>query len=799
MDLKKRALSLIPLDRILRWYLRHKDKEYLLRFIDGMAHIGQPSQVFFPPELFEQGASLLLSGLNNTLAIQSNPNWVWPYWVERQQDPEGDDFVPTGVNLVLGNLTHRNWTSIGIKGSRLEAMVDPVGMTTIEPFGWSVMPFVRYQDQLALPPRLAEQSQQKLGPDQIPVVVTSYNCFKDLEWSFEAQALLTQGEELVCFAQRFTNRSKQTLRFTAGFALRPYNALTIGHINKIKYKNQLWRINRRPALWLPRPPDRSFAAGGTEPDPLLGQTQVPQVSKLRSLSGLLAGQSEYDLTLKPGETLVLRAAAPMARHGALEKRFEHLSEAALAQAVDRSVDFWQLSQRRGMNLTVPRHDLQEAFGAVKNHLHVFDDGDRFTAGTYFYHFEWLRDSAFLALAFENLGFSKEVAQKVPGFLKFQDKEGCFKSQDGEWDGPGQAMVTLIRHFTRAGDDESLKRYFSKLYKSAQWIEKTRQLSANGPAPHGGLLPAGLSAEHFGPNDHYFWDNFWGLAGMMALLDVARRLNLRTETAWLEDASGRYRERIFQVAAQASSKAPEGGLPCSIYRHLDTAAIGNLVALWPLDLISPFESWVGPTVEFLYRNNLKQGLFYQQIIHTGLNAYLSVQFAQVLLARGDERVWEVIEALLKMGGPTYVWPEAIHPKSHGGCMGDGDHGWAAAEFANLMRCLLVKEQQGELLFGLGLQADWLSEGAKISIHEAPTDFGLVHWDLTCKQELMTLTWSIQRGPLQTRASAYLMLPRGLVKGPHWGQNKTRIALEGEQGQLTLLRADGLAAPLQSKTA
>ena len=28
-----------------------------------------------------------LRGLLNTLAIQSNRDWVWPFWVERQFDP----------------------------------------------------------------------------------------------------------------------------------------------------------------------------------------------------------------------------------------------------------------------------------------------------------------------------------------------------------------------------------------------------------------------------------------------------------------------------------------------------------------------------------------------------------------------------------------------------------------------------------------------------------------------------------------------------------------------------------------
>ena len=51
-------------------------------------------------------------------------------------------------------------------------------------------------------------------------------------------------------------------------------------------------------------------------------------------------------------------------------------------------------------------------------------------------------------------------------------------------------------------------------KAAQWICKKR-LSADLKFPHAGLLPSGFSAEHLGPNDFYYWDDFWAVAGLKA--------------------------------------------------------------------------------------------------------------------------------------------------------------------------------------------------------------------------------------------------------------------------------------------
>ena len=69
-----------------------------------------PVKFFSPPELLEQGLGLVLSGLNNTMAVQSNLDWIWPLWIEHQKNPHKKEFIPTGVNFGTANLSMRNWT-----------------------------------------------------------------------------------------------------------------------------------------------------------------------------------------------------------------------------------------------------------------------------------------------------------------------------------------------------------------------------------------------------------------------------------------------------------------------------------------------------------------------------------------------------------------------------------------------------------------------------------------------------------------------------------------------------------------
>src|SRR5207253_101049 len=113
-------------------------------------------------------------------------------------------------------------------------------------------------------------------------------------------------------------------------------------------------------------------------------------------------------------------------------------------------------------------------------------------------------------------------------------------------------------------------------------------------------------------------------------------------------------------------------------------------------------------------------FFQSISHTGLGTYLTLQLGAVELEAGDRRALDRLWWMLSAATPTYTWPEAIHPQLGGGCMGDGHHGWAAADFLSLVRNLLVREVSGGLALVSLLPEEW--RGQSLSVHDAPTHQG-----------------------------------------------------------------------------
>jgi hypothetical protein len=158
--------------------------------------------------------------------------------------------------------------------------------------------------------------------------------------------------------------------------------------------------------------------------------------------------------------------------------------------------------------------------------------------------------------------------------------------------------------------------------------------------------------------------------------------------------------------------------------MDSGAIGSVVADFPLQLLPAAEPRTMQCVEWLLAHSFVRGGFFQNMIHSGINAYLTLHVAQVLLRAGDRRVHQLVDAVAALASPTGQWPEAIHPRTLGGCMGDGQHVWAAAEWLMMLRNLFVREEAASLVIGSGLRAEWLAQRTPMSIERTLTPAGSV---------------------------------------------------------------------------
>jgi hypothetical protein len=104
-------------------------------------------------------------------------------------------------------------------------------------------------------------------------------------------------------------------------------------------------------------------------------------------------------------------------------------------------------------------------------------------------------------------------------------------------------------------------------------------------------------------------------------------------------------------------------------------------------------------------------------------------------------------MLDVATPTWTWPEAIHPRIGGGCMGDGHHGWAAAEVLSFVRDMLVREVDDGAPPTVALAplvpAEWYGQGWEV--HDAPIDHGTVSYAVRWHGDRVALLWEVDPHP------------------------------------------------------
>src|SRR5581483_10147664 len=86
-------------------------------------------------------------------------------------------------------------------------------------------------------------------------------------------------------------------------------------------------------------------------------------------------------------------------------------------------------------------------------------------------------------------------------------------------------------------------------------------------------------------------------------------------------------------------------------------------------------------------------------------------------------------------------EAIHPRLDGGCMGDGHHGWAAADFLSFVRTMLVRETgDGGLALCSMLPDAWA--GQNFEVHDAPTYAGRLSFAVRWHGDRPAILWEVE---------------------------------------------------------
>ncbi|MFA5144340.1 MAG: GtrA family protein [Candidatus Omnitrophota bacterium] len=694
-----------------------------IKVLSQLQNFAQPSEVAVPMELLRSGAVMHARGLINSLAIQHNLDWIWPYWVGCQYDPQSDAFIPRSFSLTQINLTHRNWTALGVPDSAEFPIVDPRGLVTPYYDSWSIDVWIIPKEGEPLIPSRRPNVSQKLSFDD-NLCVSTESSLGQLKLQLKAQ-VIGFSEAPICQV-KITGSAHLNARLIV--SLRPYNPEGVSFINSITLLEDSlgWQINRENFVYFDKPPAQCVFSDYQRGDVYSRLSSEENEKEISCKVGMASSAAVF--ILEAGRLQKITVSIPLTKNKIEKGSYPGYQETAKLA--------WKKSLEGACSLQIPDEHFQFLYEAAIRTM-VLHSPKEVYPGPYIYRRFWFRDAAFILYALLSAGLKERVLRALDCFRSRQTVQGYFLSQEGEWDSNGEALWIMRQYCEMTGNLPSYE-WKEPIIKAGKWLCKKR-LSGNLQSPHAGLLPAGFSAEHLGPNDFYYWDDFWAVAGLRAAAflcaaykDIDEAINFKRESDELLIG-------IDQSLKKVDERLKRLAMPASPYRRLDSGAIGSLVGSYPLRVFERDDPRILDTADFLMRNCLVHGGFFHDMTHSGINPYLTLHLAQVLLRAGDPRYFGLMTAVAKLASPTGQWPESVHPRTGGGCMGDGQHVWAAAEWVLIIRNCFVREEESRLILCSGIPRIWMEKDQVIAFGPAPTSFGDIQVSIKSKGQNILVEW------------------------------------------------------------
>jgi hypothetical protein len=709
-----------------RWVIKNvaRRKGFLdpIALISRLENFAQPSEVAAPTELLRSGAVLHARGLINSQAIQHNLDWVWPYWVERQFDPQDISFVPRAFSITHINLTHRNWTAVGFPDEKYLPLVDPRGLVTPFYDGWSLDGWVIPKNGAGLIPSRARQANQYFSPKENIEIITE----TEMEGISLACEVKMAGEAAMPHCE-ITYKAFSKEAATLVVSLRPYNPEGVSFIHSVApMKEQTgWKVNDENYICFDHKPDKCLMSDYKNGDVYASLQNGKEFDQMKCSVGMATAAALYEMEANSACVVVVRV--PLRQGKELTPPFELLS---------RSTPQWTFELKQASELQIPDKQFQFLYDTAVKTL-ILHSPDEVYPGPFTYKRFWFRDAAFILYALLTIGYVDRTKRVINAFLKRQTPTGYFLSQEGEWDSNGEA-IWIIKKFCEMTGEKPPDSWMRAIDRGGRWISRKR-VSSKTESPHAGLLPAGFSAEHLGPNDYYYWDDFWGIAGLESAAYLTEHFGNQQRSQFFSTEAKGFRECLSRSLKGVYKRLGKEIIPASPYRRMDAGAIGSLAGGYPLHVLPPDDEGLLNTINYLSENYLVKGGFFQEMTHSGINPYLTLHMAQILLRRGDKRYWDLMQAVADLASPTGQWPEAIHPHTKGGCMGDGQHVWAAAEWIIMIRNCFVREEGNRLIIGSGIPLSWLRSGQDIALGPVLTSFGRIKIKLKAENNMVTVSW------------------------------------------------------------
>jgi hypothetical protein len=436
----------------------------------------------------------------------------------------------------------------------------------------------------------------------------------------------------------------------------------------------------------------------------------------------------------------------------------------------RVVSGWEAQIGRAPRLDVPEPRLDEVITAGRCALLLHAAGD--DVGSWPPHVIGGLDTAEVCLALDAHGLHAEAERLLLGFADRQGLDGSFAGESARVDAPGAWLHAVGHHVRLTGDPTLAEALVGPVAKAAHLLRRrlARRVRRLDGTP--GLYPAGAGPSWLAVGtDSTYHDALWARRG---LLDAAFVLAVADQPEAAAEPRALAAELTATLVAELATQDRPGAGPT------DGSSFGALATVVALTATSGGPD-ATPTVlhqaleqALAHAPDLVRGAVWHEVGFAGLSPRLTAWLGSARTSLGRPDVDEPLRWLLDRGAPLSTWPELVHPRSGGGCGGEGHHAASTAAVLQLARRLLVQEAGDGISVLPAVPDSWL--GQSIEAHDVPTSYGRLSFALRWHGDRPALLWELEphEDPAVAKAlaavGAFVVRVPGL--DPRWSSAEPR---------------------------
>lgn len=477
----------------------------------------------------------------------------------------------------------------------------------------------------------------------------------------------------------------------------------------------------------------------TEPKPFLTPTyrdyynRVPapasQTYVMHVLPDTDVATAEYALDIPAGSDRSLDFKMPLLPVAPENPEFEAVQQSNLDERHEQVRRFWKGILADGMQITTPEKKVNDTFATslVNDLLSLNKIGDDYvqTVNQLQYHGFYLRDSADFVRMYDTTGYPQLGGRVVDFFVSRQRDDGLFLSQPGQYDGWGEALWTYGEHYRMTRDRSFATRIYPRVLRAVDWLENAM---AADPLH---IVPATDIHDNEYISGHLTGYNFLALDGLEAAELLAHDLGHPDDELRFHRIEEDLRKNFVSQLDRVTAKTG-GSIPPALDGDSGGTDWGNLLSLVPEQQLSPFDPRVTATLRAT-QGRYEEGLmtYRQPGQGTYLHHYLTIKNTLSELIRGeDEQAIREFYAILVHTSSTHAGFEySIRPWGDRDFSGNlAPHGWFAAEYRNLLRNMMVREEGRSLHLLSAVSPEWIGSGNSLRVEKAETYFGTIGFTL-----------------------------------------------------------------------